>query len=72
MFVIQNTQNREGRALQAKLDAQSPVLEQIAVRLDIDHGAMVTELVGVEDAPEQTIKHQRNVRRAVSRSRRPD
>src|SRR3954447_20168013 len=34
VFIIQNTQNREGRAMQAKLDAQSKVLRTLAEQLD--------------------------------------
>jgi low affinity Fe/Cu permease len=33
VFIIQNTQNRDGRAMQSKLDAQSEVIRQIAERL---------------------------------------
>jgi len=35
VFIIQNTQNRDGSAVQAKLDAQSEVLRLIAEKLDI-------------------------------------
>jgi low affinity Fe/Cu permease len=57
VFIIQNTQNREGRAMQAKLDAQSEVLRALAERLGIDDDEdLLTRLVGVEDAPEPVIK----------------
>jgi low affinity Fe/Cu permease len=56
VFIIQNTQNRDGRAVQAKLDAQSEVLRAIAERLGIaDDEDMLTRLVGVEDAPARVI-----------------
>lgn len=56
VFIIQNTQNRDGSAVQAKLDAQSEVLRAIAERLDIaDDEDMLTKLVGVEDAPAKVI-----------------
>jgi low affinity Fe/Cu permease len=69
VFVIQNTQNREGRALQAKLDAQSEVLRAIAEHIGVDGCAsaeLLTELVGVEDAPEQVIKDGQNQVRQVA------
>jgi low affinity Fe/Cu permease len=56
VFIIQNTQNRDGRAMQAKLDAQSEVLRVIARRLEIDTGALLVKTVGLEDAPEEVIK----------------
>ena len=63
VFVIQNTQNRDGRAMQAKLDAQSEVLRAIARRLDIDTKELLAGTVGLEDAPEDVIKRdQRRVR----------
>jgi low affinity Fe/Cu permease len=67
VFIIQNTQNREGRAMQAKLDAQSEILRLIAERLDInDDEALLTRTVGLEDAPEHVIKSdQDKVRKAA-------
>ena len=67
VFIIQNTQNREGRAMQAKLDAQSEVLRLVAERLDIDDDeALLTRTVGLEDAPEHVIKtDQDEVRKAA-------
>jgi low affinity Fe/Cu permease len=57
VFIIQNTQNREGRAMQTKLDAQSQVLRRVAEELGIaDEKGLLTRLVGVEDAPEPVIK----------------
>jgi len=65
VFIIQNTQNRDGRAMQAKLDAQSEVLRRVAEALHVhDDEDYLTRLVGVEDAPEKVIKsHQDEVRR---------
>src|SRR3954466_4122501 len=61
VFIIQNTQNRDGRAMQAKLDAQSDVLRAVAERLEIgDNKDLLTRLVGVEDAPEAVIKADQN------------
>ncbi|HET7309858.1 MAG TPA: low affinity iron permease family protein [Mycobacteriales bacterium] len=61
VFIIQNTQNRDGSAVQAKLDAQSEVLRQIAEALDIaDDEDMLTRLVGVEDAPARVISEDQN------------
>jgi low affinity Fe/Cu permease len=70
VFIIQNTQNRDGRAMQAKLDAQSEVLRCIAERLDIsDDEELLTRLVGVEDAPEPVIKaDQQRVREAAAQN----
>ena len=67
VFVIQNSQNRDSLALQAKLDAQNRVLLMIAKRLDIDGEAdILTQVVGLEDAPEKTIRaDQERVRQAV-------
>jgi low affinity Fe/Cu permease len=67
VFIIQNTQNREGRAMQAKLDAQSEVLRLVAERLNIDDDeALLTRTVGLEDAPEPVIKQdQDKVRKAA-------
>ena len=57
VFIIQNTQNRDGRAMQAKLDAQSEVIRLIAEKLDVDDDeALLTRTVGLEDAPEEIIK----------------
>ncbi len=62
VFIIQNTQNRDGRAMQAKLDAQSEVLRLIAERLDIDDDkSLLTRTVGLEDAPERVIKKDQDV-----------
>jgi low affinity Fe/Cu permease len=67
VFIIQNTQNRDGRAIQTKLDAQSEALRRIAERLGIDEDDdLLTGLVGVEDAPERIIKQdQDRVRQAA-------
>jgi low affinity Fe/Cu permease len=72
VFIIQNTQNRDGSAVQAKLDAQSEVLRRIAEKLDIaDDEDLLTKLVGVEDAPARVIsKDQDKVREAAVRTGR--
>lgn len=67
VFIIQNTQNRDGRAMQAKLDAQSEVLRAIARRLDVeDDEDLLLRLVGVEDAPEKVIKADQDVVRRTA------
>src|SRR3954465_931765 len=67
VFIIQNTQNRDGRAMQAKLDAQSEVLRLIAERLGIDDDeALLTRTVGLEDAPEAVIKSDQNLVRKAA------
>lgn len=65
VFIIQNTQNRDGRAMQAKLDAQSGVLRALAEKSGIDAG-MLSRLVGVEDAPEKVIKADQDEVRAAA------
>ena len=66
VFIIQNTQNRDGRAMQAKLDAQSEALRAIAHKLDLDDESLLKGTVGLEDAPEQVIKQdQDRVRQAA-------
>jgi len=72
VFIIQNTQNREGRAIQTKLDAQSEVLRLVAERLNIDDDEdLLTRIVGVEDAPEHVIKtNQDRVRKVAVESGR--
>ena len=71
VFIIQNTQNRDGAAVQAKLDAQSEVLRRIAEKLDIaDDEHLLTKLVGVEDARARVISEdQDEVRRAEAKQR---
>jgi low affinity Fe/Cu permease len=68
VFVIQNTQNRDGRAMQAKLDEQSLALARVldALHVDADDQVLLDRLVGVEDAPDQTIKDEQ--RRVHERS----
>ncbi len=67
VFIIQNTQNRDGRAMQAKLDAQSEVLRRIAEQLEVhDDEDLLTRLVGLEDAPEHIIKADQNRVRGVA------
>lgn len=68
VFIIQNTQNREGRAMQAKLDAHTAALETIAARLGVDSETpQVARLIGLEDAPERDIKHEQHDIRRVAR-----
>jgi low affinity Fe/Cu permease len=69
VFVIQNSQNRDSLAMQAKLDAQNRVLHLIAERLEIEDGTEVlTQVVGLEDAPEKTIRaDQQRVRQSAVR-----
>jgi low affinity Fe/Cu permease len=65
VFIIQNTQNRDGRAVQTKLDAQTEALDAILDHLGIEKPAPLRELVGVEDAPEKDIRReQAKVRRS--------
>ena len=69
VFIIQNTQNRDGRAIQTKLDAQNEALRAIVDRLGVDGNstARLLELVGIEDAPEGDIKlEQDRVREAAT------
>jgi low affinity Fe/Cu permease len=72
VFIIQNTQNRDGAAVQTKLDAQSEVLRRIAEKLEIaDDEDLLTRLVGVEDAPAKVINEdQELVRDAARRTNR--
>src|SRR4051795_3338658 len=72
VFIIQNTQNRDGSAVQAKLDAQSEVLRRIAEKLEVDDDQdLLTRLVGVEDAPARVIgEDQDQVRQAAVRTGR--
>lgn len=58
VFVIQNTQNREERAVQTKLDAQAHALRQILDHLEIDHDHPLSRLAGLEEAPEHHIKRE--------------
>ena len=71
VFIIQNTQNREGRATQAKLDAQNQALCRIEQRLGIEEdGELLTGLIGVEDAPAAEIASEQNRVRSLVRERR--
>ena len=67
VFIIQNTQNRDGSAVQAKLDAQSEVLRRVADKLDVEFDDdLLTKLVGVEDAPAKVINHDQDKVRAAA------
>lgn len=69
VFIIQNTQNRDGKAMQSKLDAQSEVLRAIAEAVGVaDDEDVLTRLVGVEDAPEKRIETEQNRVRKVAES----
>ena len=69
VFVIQNTQNREGRALQTKLDAQSEVIRAIAEHLRIaDDEDLLMRVVGLEDAPDRVIKEDQDAVREAAES----
>ena len=73
VFIIQNSQNRDGRALQAKLDAQNEVLFRLAQQLGAtDDAQLLLDLVGLENAPEGEIRrHHGDIRRfARQRDRR--
>lgn len=74
VFIIQNSQNRDGQALQAKLDAQNEVLFSIAQRLgDGDEAQRLLKLVGLENAPEGKIRqHHADVHQAVRDLSRAD
>ena len=68
VFIIQNTQNRDGSAVQTKLDAQSEVLRRIAEKLGIaDDEDLLTRLVGVEDAPAKVINEDQDMVREAAR-----
>jgi low affinity Fe/Cu permease len=58
VFIIQNTQNREDRAVQTKMDAQNHALRQILDHLGIEHEHPLSRLAGLEEAPEQDIKQE--------------
>ena len=72
VFIIQNTQNRDGAAVQTKLDAQNEVLRAIAERLGVeDDEDLLTKLIGVEEAPAKVIgDDQKQVRRKAVRTGR--
>lgn len=66
VFVIQSSQNRDSRALQAKVDAIANTLAVLAREQGIrDQGEhLLTRFVGLEDAPEDEIdREQARVRR---------
>lgn len=70
VFVIQSSQNRDSRALQAKMDAQSITLARIAEKLNVaDDEYLLTRLAGMEDAPAAAIAaEQAQVRDRASRA----
>jgi low affinity Fe/Cu permease len=61
VFIIQNTQNRDGRALQAKIDCQNEALYAIAHHLGVaDDEKLLVRLIGLEDAPEPEIREEQD------------
>lgn len=58
VFIIQNTQNREDRAVQTKMDAQAQALRQILDHLGVPHNQPLSRLAGLEEEPEDQIKQQ--------------
>ncbi|MFF4776729.1 low affinity iron permease family protein [Microtetraspora fusca] len=56
VFIIQSSQNRDSRAIQAKLDAQTEVLAAMARNLDVRTEVPLTRFVGLEDAPDRAIR----------------
>jgi low affinity Fe/Cu permease len=70
VFVIQSSQNRDSRALQAKVDAIANVLTHMAREMGVEqHRFLLTRLVGLEDAPDHEIAHEQElVRRASART----
>jgi low affinity Fe/Cu permease len=67
VFVIQSSQNRDSRAIQAKLEAQNEALLAIARRLHIEEDlSRLARLGGLEDAPESNIRdEQQRIRRST-------
>jgi low affinity Fe/Cu permease len=61
-FIIQNTQNRDGRGIKTELDAQSQTLRSIADHFGIDTESLraLLRTVGLEDAPESDIKRRQD------------
>jgi len=70
VFIIQSTQNRESRALQAKLEAQNQALYAVVEHLGIEEEApYLLKVLGLEEAPESTIKEEQSqVREAAGGS----
>jgi low affinity Fe/Cu permease len=69
-FVIQATQNRDSRAVQAKLDAQNRVLQAMAERIGVDVDvASLERLEGLEDAPAAVIRAEQDELRAALQKR---
>ena len=60
VFIIQNTHNRDGKAIQTKLDAQSYALQLIAEKLGEDV-KVLSGLAGLEDAPEKVIDAEKTI-----------
>ena len=66
VFVIQNTQNRDGRANQVKQDLQLQMTAHLVKELCADTRSAAelleeaTRLIGIEDKPEKAIKVQQD------------
>lgn len=61
VFIIQNTQNRDGRAMQTKLDAQSEALVALCRKNGLASIAdRLSELTGVEEQPEKVIEEEQS------------
>ena len=61
VFIIQSAQNRDSRAIQAKLDAHTRALYEIGVRLEVAHTEGLIKMMALEEAPEpqiQQVHHQ--------------
>ena len=70
VFIIQNTQNRDGRAVQTKLDAQSEALIALCRKHGLDPIAdRLSCLTGVEEQPEKVIEEEQQ---EIRRAGRPD
>lgn len=67
VFIIQNTQNRDGAAAQVKLDALLEFVAALADDREMVLPVAVAQLIGLEDAPERVIAAERDeVRHAGS------
>lgn len=70
VFIIQNSQNRDGQALQAKLDAQNEVLFCIAQQLgEGEEAQRLLNLVGLENASEGAIRQDHSDVQQAARDR---
>lgn len=65
VFILQNSQNRQGRAVQTKLDAQGHALHAILDHLGIPSDAPLRELAGLEEGADQDIKKEQEQMRTA-------